>query len=99
TMPETPVFADIKDKAQVVRFPVVALLRDYWPDVLRGVACARIATVSTRAAVFALGYVTSKFGVARPTMLWAGVLGNVTALVTQTLWAMLADRIGRKPVF
>jgi MFS family permease len=99
TMPETPVFTEIKDKAQVARFPVVTLLRDYWPDVLRVIVCALIATVSTMTAVFALGYATSKFGVARPTMLWAGVLGNVTALVTQPLWAILADRIGRKPVF
>jgi MFS family permease len=99
TMPETPVFEDIKDKAQVARFPVVALLRDYWPDVLRVIVCALIATVSTMTAVFALGYATSKFGVARPTMLWAGVLGNVVALFAQPLWALLADRIGRKPVF
>ncbi|MFT4117825.1 MFS transporter [Bradyrhizobium sp.] len=99
TMPETPVFENIKDNAQVARFPVVALLRDYWPDVLRVIVCALIATVSTMTAVFALGYATSKFGVARPTMLWAGVLGNVTALITQPLWALLADRIGRKPVF
>ena len=77
TMPETPVFEDIKDKAQVARFPVVMLLRDYWPDVLRVITCALIATVSTMTAVFTLGYATSKFGVARPTMLWAGVLGNV----------------------
>ncbi|MDA9411421.1 MFS transporter [Bradyrhizobium sp. CCBAU 51745] len=99
TMPETPVFEDIKDKAQVARFPVVALLRDYWPDVLRVIVCALIATVSTLTAVFALGYATSKFGVARPTMLWAGVLGNVVALFAQPLWALLADKIGRKPVF
>jgi MFS family permease len=99
TMPETPVFEEIKDKAEVARFPVVALLRDYWPDVLRVIVCALIATVSTMTAVFALGYATSKFGVARPTMLWAGVLGNVTALFAQPLWALLADRIGRKPVF
>ncbi|MCK1388026.1 MFS transporter [Bradyrhizobium sp. 21] len=99
TMPETPVFEDIKGKAKVARFPIVALLRDYWPDVLRVIACALIATVSTMTAVFALGYATSKFGVARPTMLWAGVLGNVTALITQPLWALLADKIGRKPVF
>ncbi len=99
TMPETPVFTEIKGKAQVARFPVLALLRDYWPDVLRVIACALIATVSTMTAVFALGYATSKFGVARPTMLWAGVLGNLTALFTQPLWAILADRIGRKPVF
>lgn len=99
TMPETPVFENIKDNAQVARFPVVTLLRDYWPDVLRVIVCALIATVSTMTAVFALGYATSKFGVARPTMLWAGVLGNVTALITQPLWALLADKIGRKPVF
>ncbi|HTO61589.1 MAG TPA: MFS transporter [Bradyrhizobium sp.] len=99
TMPETPVFTEIKDKAQVARFPVLTLLRDYWSDVLRVIVCALIATVSTMTAVFALGYATSKFGVARPTMLWAGVLGNVTALMTQPLWAILADRIGRKPVF
>jgi MFS family permease len=99
TMPETPAFNEIKDRAQLERFPVLALLRDYWPDVLRVIVCALIATVSTMTAVFALGYATSKFGVARPTMLWAGVLGNVTALVTQPLWAILADRIGRKPVF
>jgi MFS family permease len=99
TMPETPVFTEIKDKAQLERFPVLALLRDYWPDVLRVIVCALIATVSTMTAVFTLGYATSKFGVARPTMLWAGVLGNVTALVMQPLWAILADRIGRKPVF
>jgi len=83
----------------VARFPVVALLRDYWPDVLRVIVCALIATVSTMTAVFALGYATSKFGVARPTMLWAGALGNVVALFAQPCWALLADRIGRKPVF
>ena len=99
TMPETPAFSQIQQKQAVARFPVLALLRDYWQDVLRVIVCALIATVSTVTAVFALGYATSKFGVARPTMLWAGVLGNATALVTQPLWAMLADRIGRKPVF
>jgi MFS family permease len=99
TMPETPVFSAIKDRAEVARFPVLALFRAYGVDVLRVIVCALIATVSTLTAVFALGYATSRFGVARPTMLWAGVLGNVTALVTQPFWAILADRIGRKPVF
>jgi MFS family permease len=99
TMPETPAFSEIRSKQAVARFPVLALLRDYWPDVLRVIVCALIATVSTVTAVFALGYATGKFGVPRTTMLWAGVLANVLALFTQPLWAILADRIGRKPVF
>ncbi|GLH81930.1 MFS transporter [Bradyrhizobium sp. SSBR45G] len=99
TMPETPAFAEIKTSNAVARFPLVTLLREFWPDVLRVIVCALIATVSTVTAVFALGYATTKFGVPRSTMLWAGVLGNATALVTQPMWAILADRIGRKPVF
>jgi MFS family permease len=99
TMPETPAFSDIKTRNAIARFPLIALLREFWPDVLRVIVCALIATVSTVTAVFALGYATSKFGVPRSTMLWAGVLGNTTALVVQPLWAILADRVGRKPVF
>jgi MFS family permease len=98
-MPETPVFTEIRQKHEVVRFPVLLLLRGYWTDVLRVIVCALIATVSTATAVFALGYATSKFGVPKSTMLWAGVLGNVGALIMQPLWALLADRVGRKPVF
>jgi MFS family permease len=99
TMPETPAFSEIKTRNEIARFPLIALLREFWPDVLRVIVCALIATVSTVTAVFALGYATSRFGVPRSTMLWAGVLGNTTALVVQPLWAILADRIGRKPVF
>jgi MFS family permease len=98
-MPETPVFNEIRQKHEVARFPVLMLLRNYWTDVLRVIVCALIATVSTATAVFALGYATSKFGVPKSTMLWAGVLGNVGALIIQPLWALLADRVGRKPVF
>ena len=32
-------------------------------------------------------------------MLWVGVLANVVALAALPLWASLADRVGRKPVF
>lgn len=98
-MPETPVFTRIQQNHQEARFPLLLLLSGYWTDVLRVIVCALIATVSTVTAVFALSYGTSKFGVSRPTMLWAAVLASTTGLVTQPLWALLADRIGRKPVF
>src|SRR6266849_3351923 len=51
TMPETPAFAEIREKHELAHFPVVALLRDYWSDVLRVIVCALIATVSTMTAV------------------------------------------------
>ena len=32
-------------------------------------------------------------------MLWVSICANVVALLAIPLWATLADRIGRKPVF
>ena len=32
-------------------------------------------------------------------MLWVAIVTNVVALAAIPLWALLADRIGRKPVF
>ena len=75
------------------------LLRDHWADVLRVVAAALVATVSTIFTVWALSFATSDA---------VGMDGLVDAVgrrrsptaslsVAIPLWARLSDRIGRKP--
>ncbi|MGW3958981.1 MFS transporter [Amycolatopsis sp. NPDC005003] len=92
---ETPVFA----RTEVAKLPVVLLFRHHWGDVLRVIAAATIASVSTIFTVYALSYAVNTIGLARAPMLWVGVLANVVALAAIPLLARLADRIGRKPVF
>lgn len=97
---ETPVFEQAAAGDAVVRLPLADLLRHHWADVLRVVAAALIATVSTIFTVWALAYATSdNVGLNKSAMLWLGVLSNVAALFAIPLWARLSDRIGRKPVF
>ncbi len=98
SLPETPVFAEAAETKKVERFPLMTLLRTHWADVLRVIVCAFIAMVSTITSVFGLAYATEN-GVSRSTMLWVVVVSNVVALVAQPLYALLADRVGRKPVF
>ena len=74
------------------------LLRDHWADVLRVIFCAFIAAVSTVFGNLAIAYGT-EVGVAESVTLWLVVVANVFALFTQPVFGMLADRIGRKPVF
>jgi MFS family permease len=93
---ETPVF---EQQDSVSRLPVVDLFRDHWRDVLRVVFASVIASVSTIFTVYALSYAVNTVELARAPMLWVGVLANIVALVALPLWATLADRIGRKPVF
>ncbi|WP_157358755.1 MFS transporter [Amycolatopsis sp. ATCC 39116] len=96
---ETPVFErEVAGKEQA-KLPVAVLFRDHWADVLRVVFAAVIAAVSTIFTVYALSYAVNSAGLARTPMLWVGVLANVVALGAIPLWAMLADKVGRKPVF
>ncbi|MGW3316594.1 MFS transporter [Streptomyces fungicidicus] len=97
---ETPAFAQQTATEGVVRMPLVVLARDHWADVLRVVAGALIASVSTIFTVWALAYATSDaVGMSRSSMLWVAALANVVALAAIPLWAALSDRVGRRPVY
>ncbi|RAJ68900.1 Na+/melibiose symporter-like transporter [Streptomyces sp. Amel2xB2] len=97
---ETPVFTQQAAAGEVVRMPLVVLVRGHWWSVLRVVCGALVASVSTIFTVWALSYATSEpVGMDRSGMLWVGALANVVALAAIPLWAGLSDRIGRRPVF
>ncbi|WP_408641995.1 MFS transporter, partial [Saccharopolyspora oryzae] len=97
---ETPVFEqEIAGGTKRAKTPLAPLFRDHWADVLRVVVASVIAAVSTIFTVYALSYAVNTVGLERSPILWVGVIANVAALITIPLWARLADRIGRKPVF
>jgi MFS family permease len=98
-LPETPVFEQEERQHAQARLPVAVLFRDHAADVLRVIFAALISVISTIFAVFTLSYAVNTVHISRATMLTALVLANVVALGAIPLWAMLADRIGRKPVF
>jgi MFS family permease len=95
---ETPEFDEAKATGAIARMPLKPLMQHHWKDVLRVVLCAFIAAVSTVFGTLAIAY-GKKVGLEAGVTLWLVVIANVVALVTQPLFGMLADRIGRKPVF
>jgi MFS family permease len=96
---EPPAFRREAAAQTAERIPVAALLRDHWPAVLRVVLAALASTVSTIFAVYALNFAVDTQGLDQTTMLWVAIVTNVVALGAIPLWAMLADRVGRRPVF
>ena len=96
---ETPAFEEYRTSGETARAPLGPLLRNHWPAVLRVALAALASTVSTIFAVWALSFATGPAGLDKTTMLWVSIAANLTALATIPLWATLADRIGRKPLF
>lgn len=99
TLHEPPAFEEAQKSAQISRLPVADLLRGHWQDVLRVICCAFIAAVSTVFGTLAISYAKTVAGVDGSITLWLVVGANLVALGTQPLFGMLADRVGRKPVF
>jgi MFS family permease len=99
---ETPEFQAEAATDEAPRAPLAILFRDHWAGVLRVFFAAFVATVNTMFAVFALNLATSDdydIGISKTTMLWLAIVANVVAISVIPFWAMLSDRIGRKPVF
>src|SRR3954471_16139415 len=96
---ETPAFVAEAEQAAVPNVPLADLWRTRKVAVVRVALAALASTVSTIFAVWALSFAVNDQGLDRTTMLWVSIAANATALAALPLWAMLADRIGRKPVF
>lgn len=99
SLPETPAFKAEKSHEEAPKLPVALLFRTHAADVLRVIFAALISVVSTIFSVFTLSYAVNTIHLQRSTMLTVLVLANVVALAAIPAWAILADRIGRKPVF
>lgn len=96
---ETPAFKEQQARHEVAKLPLAVLFRDYKADVVRVLLCALVSLVSTIFGVYVLSYAVNTIKLDRTTMLWVAILTNVVALIAIPLFAILADRIGRKPVF
>lgn len=96
---EPEVFEEIKDNDDTAGIPLMTVLRGHWRTVIRIGFSATFAMINTIVNVFALAYAVEVKDMDKSTMLWAIAAANFVAVVTQPLFGILADRVGRKPVF
>lgn len=99
TLDETPAFLDQVERKEVAGTPIALVLREHPFDIIRVVCCALVSTVSTIFGVYALSFAVNKVHIDRTTMLLMIETTHVVALIALPAWAVLADRLGRKPIF
>jgi len=99
TLHETPAFEEEEVHHVVPKAPLKVLFRNYTADVLKVMLCALVSVVGTIFGIYTLTYGVNTMGLSRTSLLWMQILANVVALGAIPLWALVGDRIGRKPVF
>ena len=97
-LPESEVFEAAKDAETKQELPIKVVLRDHWSTVLKVVFIGLFSVVSTIFAAFALAY-GRNVGLPNWVILSATIVTAALGVVAQPFAGLLADRIGRKPVF
>ncbi len=98
TLEEPEVFEEIKESAETAKVPLIEAFRLNWQGIVRVGLAMLFAVLNTVTAVFGLSFAVG-VGVDRTTMLWVAASANVLGLLVRPFAGMLADKIGRKPVF
>jgi metabolite-proton symporter len=100
TVEESPVFAELQKDKAVHRAPVIEAIRTR-PGGLAVGAGLRVAENISYYVIttFSITYLTTVVGASRQVALDAILIGAAVQAVAIVLWAMLSDRIGRRPVY
>lgn len=61
--------------------------------------CAMVNTVNMVFTTFSISFATKGHGIDSGIMLWVPIASNGLSLLAIPFWAMIADRVGRKPIF
>ncbi|MBV9169500.1 MAG: MHS family MFS transporter [Chloroflexi bacterium] len=99
SLAETPAFLENKQRNTLARAPLSVLFAHYRAPVVRILLCSLVSTVSTMFGVYALSFAVNIMKLDQTPMLTVAILANIVGMVAIPLWALLSDRIGRKPVF
>jgi len=97
---ETPDFKSLKSCGKIARYPVLELLRNYWPRVITAILVKFGETSSFYVfAVFLVSYATKELGYSKDVTLLAIATGALVAALFIPMCGALADRFGRRPIF
>lgn len=97
---EPEAFEEVEEEQETKgpEVPMLVLFRDNLAALLRVTFSSTFTMINTMVNVFALAFAV-EMGIDRTVMLAAIAVANFAAVITQPLYGLLADKVGRKPVF
>ena len=99
-VPESPVFEDVKDKGDIVKAPIVEVVKTDWRNILRGIGLRVAETAGYAVSItYMISYLkSSELATKTETLVGLCVAAGLGIFATMG-WARLTDKVGRRPVY
>ncbi|MEH3139147.1 MAG: MFS transporter [Mycobacterium kyogaense] len=99
-VPESPVFENVKDKGDIVKAPIVEVVKRDWRNILRGIGLRIAETAGYAVSItYMISYLKSAQLATKTETLVALCVASFLGIFATMAWARLTDKIGRRPVY
>jgi MFS family permease len=99
-VPESPVFEDVKEKGDIVRAPIVVVVKEDWRNILRGIGLRIAETAGYAVSItYMISYLKNAELASKSETLTALCIASGIGIFATMGWARLTDKIGRRTVY
>ncbi len=99
-VPESPVFEDVKAHGDIVKSPIVEVVKKDWRNILRGIGLRIAETAGYAVSVtYMLSYLKGAELATRSQTIGALCIAAAIGIFATFGWAKLTDKIGRRPLY
>lgn len=99
-VPESPVFEEVKDKGDIVKAPIVEVVKTDWRNIVRGIGLRIAETAGYAVSItYMISYLKGAELATKTETLTALCVASALGIVATMAWARLTDKIGRRPVY
>lgn len=99
-VPESPVFDEVKDSGDIVKSPIVEVIKTDWRNIVKGIGLRIAETAGYAVSItYMISYLNSQHLADKTQTLVALCIASAIGIFATQAWARLTDRIGRRPVY
>ena len=99
-VPESPVFEDVKEHGDIVKSPIVQVIKNDWRNILRGIGLRIAETAGYAVSItYMISYLKNAELATKSETLTALCIASAIGIFATMAWARLTDKIGRRTVY
>jgi MHS family shikimate/dehydroshikimate transporter-like MFS transporter len=99
-VPESPVFEDVKDKGDIVKSPIVEVIRTDWRNIVRAFGLRIAETAGYAVSItYMISYLHTSELANKTETLTALCIASAIGIFATMAWGKLTDVVGRRPVY